>query len=385
MKSISPSATTAAKSRLRFLLLTCIMLLCTFSICASAQTVTAQYLYAFGSAPSGTQGRIAGYRIAADGTLTQTQGALPVSEIVFFTLPSAQGAKLFALGQHKIWVFAVNPADGTLKLLSSTVFPQNVIGTGMVLNPASNLLFVAKTVDPGTANQVHRITTYKVATTGVITSVASSVVANLLGSMAVDNTGRFLYANVANPDFTFSTERFTINSTTGALTFAGTSPVSAETPNNIVIHPNNTFVYEGLLTPEVVALTRNPTTGALTRTQTIQCSCDTGPDFGTRALLNGRGTVVVQGTGQDAGIAIYTVDQTTGQLTPQSGSFIPLQVGPPPFTVDTANGLIYAVDGNNLNGYHVTDAGVTSPTTQAHVPVPVDDSVLGLQVLAVKR
>src|SRR5947209_6079841 len=133
------------------LLLTFVLLLIVGTTMVSAQTITAQYLYVGGSDLTGTQGRIAGYRVATDGTLTQTQGAFPTSEPVSVLLPSAQGAKLFGLGLHKVWVFAVNPADGTLKLLSSDIFPQNIVGTSLAVNPTSTLLFVSKTVDGGTA------------------------------------------------------------------------------------------------------------------------------------------------------------------------------------------------------------------------------------------
>ena len=371
----------------QFLLFTCLVLLCTFAISVNAQTITAQYLYVSGSAPGSSQGRIAGYRIAADGTLTQTQGAFPTSETVLQTLPSAFGAKLFALGSHKIWVFSVNPSTGTLGLLSSVVFPQNIQGNTMAINPASTLLFVSKTVDGGTANAVSRITTYKIASSGVLTSVASSVVNGLLPATTVDTAGRYLYATVANPDLTFSIERFAINSSTGALTFAGTTPSGGESPTNMVVHPNNAFLYVGLQVPEVQAFSRNTTTGALTHIADAFCNCDAGPDFGNAIAINGHGTVLLEATGQDAGIAVYTVNQTTGQLTPQSGGFIPLVVGPVPFTVDKANGLIYAIDTQNstINGYHVSDAGVTSPTTQAHVPFPADEQPFSLQVLAVKK
>lgn len=368
------------------LLLTCIVLLCAFAISTQAQTITAQYLYVSGSAPGASQGRIAGYRIAADGTLTQTQGAFPTSENVGVMLPSAFGAKLFALGGHKLWVFSVNASTGTISLLSSVVFPQNIVGTGMALNPASTLLFVSKSVDGGTANAVNRITTYKISSSGVLTSVASSVVNGLIPSLVVDNAGRFLYATVGNPDLSFSVERFAINSSTGTLTFAGTTALATQ-PAGLAIHPNNAFLYAGMNVPEVQAFTRNATTGALTHLADAFCACDAGPDFGGPIALNGKGTVLLEATGQDAGIAVYTVNQTTGQLTAQSGSFIPLLLGIAPFTVDKANGLIYALDLQNgaINGYHVTDAGITSPTAQAHVPFPADEQPQLLQVLAVKK
>jgi 6-phosphogluconolactonase (cycloisomerase 2 family) len=373
--------------RRHFLLFTILVLLCTFAIGAQAQTITSQYLYVSGVASSSTQGRIAGYRIGADGSLTQTQGAFPTSETVIQTLPSAFGAKLFALGLHKLWVFSVNPSTGTISLLSSVVFPQNIGGNFMALNPASTLLFVSKTVDSGTQNFTTRITTYKIGSTGVLTAVASSVVNGLLPSLSVDNTGRFLYATIGNPDITFSVQRFSINSSTGALTFAGTSALGTQ-PASMAIHPNNNFLYVGLNVPEVQAFSRNVTTGALTHIGDAFCGCDAGPDFGNGIAINPHGTVLLEATGQDAGIAVYTINQTTGLLTPQGGSFIPLVFGPVPFTVDHANGFIYAIDMQNskINGYQITDAGVATPTAQGSVPFPADiNPQATLQVLAVKK
>jgi len=370
-----------------FLLFTAIVLLCTFGISLHAQTITAQYLYVSGAASGSNQGRIAGYRIAADGTLTQTQGAFPTSEVVIQTLPSAFGAKLFALGLHKMWVFSVNPSNGTISLLSSVVFPQNIQGNRMAVNPASTLLFVSKLVDGNTPNPVQRITTYKIGSTGVLTSVASSVVNGLLPSLTVDNTGRFLYATVGNPDLTFSVERFAINSSTGALTFAGTS-VLATQPASMLINPNNSFLYVGMNIPAVQAFSRNVTTGALAQIGEAFCNCDAGPDFGNDIGMNPHGTLLLQATGQDAGIAVYTVNRTTGQLTAQSGSFIPFGFGPVPFTVDHANGLIYAIDlqDSRINGYQISDAGVATPTAQTSVPFPTDvNPQAELQVLAVKK
>ena len=369
------------------LLLTLVLLLILGTTMVSAQTITAQYLYVSGSALTGTQGRIAGYRVAADGTLTQTQGAFPTSEPVNVLLPSAQGAKLFALGLHKVWVFTVNPADGTLKLLSSDTFPQNIVGTGLAVNPTSTLLFVSKTVDGGTTNEVHRITTYKISPAGVITSVAS--VAGKFLDTAVDSTGRFLYATVDNPTgLNFHTEVFSINNTTGALTLAANSPATGLKPSSLAIHPNNKFVYEDEPFPAVEAFTRNATTGALTRTEEVSCGCDSGPDFATGMALNGSGTVIVQAVDDpDSGLAIYTIDQTNGNPSPQPAFFIPFGFSPVAFTVDKANGLIYGIDADAklIKGFHLTDAGATSPTAQGSIPFPADESPTAVRVLAVKR
>jgi len=373
-----------------------VILLVTLSVSAWAQTVTAQYVYAIGPKPGSTTGLIAGYRVNADGTLTLTQSPFPVSDGSFrAALASAQGAKLFVLSQHKLWSFGVNPTNGTIKLLSSVTFPDNIQGLNMVQNASSTLLFVVKDENAGTSLADRRITTYRVSSAGALTANSSSVVVPGFGfdtgqpEMAMDPSGRFLYTPIAGGVSEIA--EYTVNNTTGAVTFFSTTVSSASPGVRGALAVSSRFVYYSLPTSGVTTFSMNTTTGQIAPIQTVACGCtNTLPaDFAGSVALNARGTVLIQREFHNDSLSMYTVNQTTGLLTPRDSSIDLGQAQAPivSWTPARAGDLLFLGDElrNIIQSYHVSDAGtITAVPGNAPIP-PSMGGQFFITSLAVKR
>jgi 6-phosphogluconolactonase len=354
-------------------------------------TITAQYLYAAGSSTDHTRGLIAGYRVGSGGTLTPTGQVFPIREGASTLLQSAQGAKLFASSFASIWSFAVRPTTGVLQFISVARFPANVTLAGLAINPQSTLLFAVKNTLSGTTLST-AITAYRIGASGSLTAMATTQVANLTGSVVVDRSGRFVYAAAEGPNFTTAIAQLRINAANGALTPVNTFPVSAISGNTIsqlAVHPNGKTLYAATGSfPGVDALSINTTTGALSEKGFAFCGCDRGPDFGGQLVVDPRGTVLFEGTGQDAGISVYTINQTTGLLTPVPASFQLFRIGPVTLSVDGTGRFLYGTDqfAATISGFTVTDAGGVTPLARPPVPLPSSMAVGPvLQVVSVRR
>ena len=180
--------------------------------------------------------------------------------------------------------------------------------------------------------------------------------------MVVDPLGRFAYvANlVSNASDQSTISMYTINATTGILT--PTAPATVPTgwfPQGIAIDPLGRFVYTANTDDSSVSMfTINQTTGVLTPTTPASVSTIIPGE-----LLSQPGFLTVDPTGRflyvsasdsvDASVSMFTINQTTGALTPTSPARV--LTGGIPFQVLVAPSGKFAYVVNNLSGGKVTD------------------------------
>jgi 6-phosphogluconolactonase (cycloisomerase 2 family) len=384
------------------------------SLSSAPSTITAQYLYALASSTSGN-GLIAGFRIGRGGGLTFTGQAFPIRlasggsigfSFGFGTLvQSARGAKLFAAGgacvgaglcSASIWTFAVAPTTGILQLASLLRIPTNQFPVTMAINPQSTLLFVLKRIDPGTSNDISRITTYRIAPSGALTPIASVRIAPTAGGLAVDPAGRFLYASTTTVNGPVTIAQFAVNATTGVLTFVrrfSDSNLSSFSDAHLAIHPSGRFLYASTTQGSfVLTFSINSVTGALSDLQLARCNCDLGPEFGGITVISPRGTVLFANTQNDPGISVYTINTSTGLLTPIPEAFTPFVPGQQaPFTVDGTGKFLYLVDADfsalhSISAFAVTDSGGLTQLVNSPFSLPSSiGEVRALRVVSVRR
>jgi 6-phosphogluconolactonase (cycloisomerase 2 family) len=193
--------------------------------------------------------------------------------------------------------------------------------------------------------------------------------------MVVDPLGRFAYvanlvSNVSGPS---SISMYTINPTTGVLT--PTEPATVPTgwfPQGIAIDPQGRFVYTANTDDSSVSMfTINQTTGVLTATTPASVSTMLPGE-----LLSLPGFLTVDPSGKflyvsasdsvDATVSMYSIDQTSGLLTPTSPATV--LTGGIPFQVVVAPNGKFAYVVNNLSspGYGL---GVWQYTVDANTGV----------------
>jgi 6-phosphogluconolactonase (cycloisomerase 2 family) len=149
---------------------------------------------------------------------------------------SASGKFLFIgdTGTQQISAYSVN-ADGSLTVVSGSPFATGGVSPRvMATDGQSKFLYVTAGIG-STA-----IAALSIGSSGALTSVGTPLISNV-SSIAADPSGKFLLGvSWQNGDNTI--HLYSINSSTGALTAAG-STVTSGTPRNIAIHPNGQWVY----------------------------------------------------------------------------------------------------------------------------------------------
>lgn len=229
------------------------------------------------------------------------------------------------------------------------------------------------------------------AATGALTPIPGSPFAAGTGptSVAVDPAGQFVY--VANRGVTAdsgSISVFAINATSGGLIPAAGSPFPAGSfPVSVAVDPTGQFLYAancasfnclGADFGTVSAFTIDSTTGALTPLAGSPFAAGREPRW-----------VTVDPTGQflyeanlGAGgndVWAFTIDAATGSLTQVLGSPFAAGSRPSSVTVDPLGQFVYVVNhfGDNVSAYTV------DPATGALMPVPGSPFPAGPQAGAV--
>ncbi|HEU4414201.1 MAG TPA: MBG domain-containing protein [Candidatus Angelobacter sp.] len=303
----------------------------------------------------------------------------------------AQGNYVYVNNQaaaNTVSAYSVSPAGALTQIAGSPFFTGGVGAnvtcygtTRITLSPANNLLFVANTGD-------RTITSFQInPATGGLTAVAGSPFPSGLTldscqsiSLATTPDGKFLMASSNGQIQTFSI------AANGALALLGTTANCCSPNASMVISPNGQFLAISNQT-SVSMFTINAATGALTPVlgspfQKTGTGILSGLDFSCAAdrLYGG------EATGSPALLDAWTIDTTTGILTPVPGT--PFQS-----SGNDANNVLYSPDNtllfqsnqfsNSLNTFMVAadgtllNAGKFGATTQVHTPVGMATDATG--------
>ena len=192
--------------------------------------------------------------------------------------------------------------------------------------------------------------------------------------MAIDSAGKFLFLAHANLGSIFV---FTRDPSTGALTSVPGSPFAAgSTPMHVVVHPSGNFLYASNLNDSMGSISAymiDPTTGALTQIA--------GSPFATQAGFPGPGRLAIEPGGRflyvglggsvnaNHFVAAFSIDASTGELTPVAGS--PFSAGNGSFSVavDQSGKYLYTANSfdNTISAFTI-DASTGALTSVSGSP-----------------
>jgi 6-phosphogluconolactonase (cycloisomerase 2 family) len=271
----------------------------------------------------------------------------------------------------------VTPATGALKLVSTADLPANTaITTAVALNPAGTLMFVPLGVvccGSGTPQRGGLIATYSIDSAGNLAllqtgGVASGTdLATTPTGLVVNPAGSFLYAmsyNLGNQQATIS--QFAIQASGELVPLSNLSLASGGTVGLAMTPDGKTLYAEMYNGPEVVAFAVDPTTGKLTQQETQNCGCFAG--WGGGIQVNATGTMLFEATAGESlavdGVVAFSIDPSTGALTPLPKSFISVNSdGAPTFVLDSSGLLLYTTGPGviDLLGYSIGAGGAATP------------------------
>ncbi len=225
-----------------------------------------------------------------------------------------------AAGTAAVTVFNPAPGGGSSNSLSFTITTGGVDPQSIAVDPTGKFAYVANAGCPDAF--AGYVSMYAINPSGALSSIGPPVASNDEGarSVAADPSGRFAYvANWGEGDTVGSVTAYTINASTGALTFTGTTAAPCCAPWSVAVDPSGKFAYvanEGGFPPTSVSMyTIDATTGALTSIGTIATA---GRASAVAVDSSGKFAYVATETtppGSAGDVSMYSINTTTGALT----------------------------------------------------------------------
>jgi 6-phosphogluconolactonase len=303
-----------------------------------------------------------------------TTGALTPQGVFSATAPAdivvtASGKFAFVanyIQQGSISVFSINPTTGALVPVAGSPFQAGAYTLRVTIAPSGRFLYAAN-------NGSNNISAFSIdGNTGVLTPVPGSPfdVGKAPYMVGISPSGQFAYVPNANSD---TISAFTIDPNTGALTPIPGSPFidtgqskdplgSGASPQGVTVAPSGQFAYvANAFSWTISTYTINPTTGALTPLSGSPLATAPEP---AQITFNASGQFAyVQSAGTpfdrlDGSISVYSVNTTTGVLTPIQGSPFASGAATDFFALDASAGFAYAANyySNDIAGFKVDSA-----------------------------
>ena len=279
-------------------------------------------------------------------------------------------------------MYMINPTTGALASIGLPVSTQDSNAESVTVDPFGKFAYVAN---------YGSVTIYTInPTTGALASIGPPVSTgdSDANSVTVDPFGKFAYvASMGNPDFSIggdgSVTMYTINATTGALTYTGSILGNCPglcVPLSVVVDPSGKFAYvpngAGIV-PNVAMYTINATTGALTSIGTVAVAVG---GFANWAAVDPSGKfayVTASPTGSADDVSMYTINATTGALT--SIGTVAAGTGPVSVVVDPSGKFAYVANraSNDISMYTInaTTGALTSIGTIAAGSIPTSIAI----------
>jgi 6-phosphogluconolactonase (cycloisomerase 2 family) len=268
-------------------------------------------------------------------TINKSTGALTqVTGSPFSTGPAPSGGMavdpqtrfLYLTNSSGVLGYTINSSTGALTAISGSPFPAGNTPIQVIIDPTGKFLYASNNGD-----SIGTISAYSIdSNTGVLTAVAGSpfvTQANFPGpaGFAFGGGGKFLYvgmAGTANANNVIT--GFAVDSTTGALTQIASSPfVAGKDPGHIASDPAGKFLFSANSQDNTVsAFTIDGSSGALTPIVGSPFSAGGGP---VTLAVDTTGAFVYVGMQPPAttgtqGLSVFSVNATSGALTPVAGS-----------------------------------------------------------------
>lgn len=297
-------------------------------------------------------------------TINSTTGALTAitgSPFLAGTNPASVATDLlgrFAYaanqGSKNLSAYSIDATSGALTAVGGSPFAAGTNPVSVVVDPSSRFVYVA---NQGSNN----ISAYTFDSVGALTAITGSPFASGMasGSLAIDPLGEFVYvanhgsnnisayliAGASGPQFCSSASPPAggLCPLTGSPFAAGTGPVA------VAVDPLDRFVYvvnatSGNVSGYSICCSSNILVGSMTPVPGSPFAAGTNPQ-----------SVVVEPTGRFAYVAggppgspgfvsAFSIDTTSGALTPISGSPFAVGTNPASLTVDISGQFVYVAN-----------------------------------------
>ena len=252
-------------------------------------------------------------------------------------------------GSDNVSAYTIDATSGALTAVAGSPFGAGNGPNAVAVDAGGMFAYVANQNYPAASGTVSAYTIN--ATSGVLTPVAGSPFGEASGEpygLAVDPTGKFVYApNV----FSYSVSAYAINATSGALTPVVGSPFgTGGNPEGVAVDPTGKFVYvPNSLSDSVSAYTIDATSGALTSVAGSPFGTGTTPQGVTNVAFDPTGKFAYVTNANSNNVSAYTINATSGALTPVAGSPFATGNNPSAVTVSPTGNFAYVTNAGDSN------------------------------------
>jgi YVTN family beta-propeller protein len=293
-------------------------------------------------------------------TFTMTTGAVdpqsiavdPAGKFAYVTSGGCGGG----VGAY-VSMYTIDPTTGALASIGPPVptYDYGDSAGSVTVAPSGKFVYVTNSGDPWDPDD-GSVAMYTInATTGAL-SFTGTINGNCPGlcfpsSVVVDPSGKFAYVASGGGGFPYNVDMYTINATTGALTSMGTIAAGTD-PVSVAVDPSGKFAYavnENFGSAGNVSMYAiNATTGALTSMGTIAAGTD---PVSATVDPSGKFAYVTNSGSND--FSMYTINATTGALT--SLGTIAAGTDPVSATVDPSGKFAYVTNSgsNDVSMYAI--------------------------------
>jgi 6-phosphogluconolactonase len=307
--------------------------------------------------------------------------------------PSGQFLYVSNFDLDDIWGYSIDATGGALTPVPGSPFhlPAAAGPSGVAVDSSGSFLYVAAI--SGSSAGVTGFTINS--TTGALMPITGSPFGTgFVNPYAIAVNGDFVYVTDIYND---SISVLAINTSTGVLTQISGSPFpTGITPQSIAVDPlNGGYVYVANNSDNTVSgYSINASTGALTPVTGSPFKAGIGPLSDAVAIevnvdlnsavdpIDVRSFLYVA-NGSENDVSGFSVDQSSGGLTPISGSPFKAGTGPGSVAVDPAGHFLYVgnLNSENVSAFSVDDlTGILTPV--AGSPFPVGDNVYAVVTTA---
>ena len=300
-------------------------------------------------------------------TPANPQSACTPSSSPEFAYSLPDGAAAYG---YSVAMYTVNSCTGALSQTTPSSVPTGYSypqqgAEQLAVDPLGRFLYVANLVS--NASDLSTISMYTIdSATGVPTPTTPATIPTgwCPQDIAIDPLGRFVYTANSNDS---SVSMFTVDQTTGVLTPTSPATVSTLVPNEalsdpsfLTVDPSGKFLYVTASLSDGAAVfmyTIDQNTGLLTPTSPAMVYTG-GIPFQVRVSPNGKFAYVVDNlasSNESFGVWQYTVDSTTGVLTPNTPAAVASGNAPTEIAIDPTSSFAYVVNrlDNTLSMYTI--------------------------------
>jgi 6-phosphogluconolactonase len=255
--------------------------------------------------------------------------------------------------------YSINPQNGFLRGVTSVAPPSD--NDGIVVDPSNKFLYLP---------DGPQVVGYRIAVNGTLQALNGSPFSLDGGStMVFTPSGLFAYSNLGT--------EFSVNTTTGALTQIGSVDPNG-IHEDIAINPSGSFVYI-LNSTSISVFAVDQSSGLLTEITGSPFDAGTTDRLWSGAV-SPNGTFLFatsELTGNSAVTAVFSINSTTGVLTPVAGSPFSTEGGET--IVDSSSQFLYVGSALDLGAYSIdSTTGVITELPGSPYPVPAGVNALTL-------